>query len=151
MPQSLAATYLHLLFSTKCCQPFLQDVETRQATHRFLRGMSRRLGCPVLAVGGAADHVHLLSRFSRVISQADWVKELKRCSHLWLVDRQLVQRGFAWQNGYLSFSVSHSRLEDVRAFLRGQEARHRNQGFQEEARRLLILHDMRWDERFLWD
>jgi putative transposase len=82
MPQSLSAFYVHLVFSTKERQPFLRDRDTRESLHAYLGGISKTLVCPPIIVGGIEDHVHLLARFGRTITQAEWVKELKRVSNL---------------------------------------------------------------------
>ena len=87
MPQSLSAVYIHLVFSTKDRRPLLRDKPTRDALHSYLGGISEQLYCPPLLVGGVEDHVHLLARFERTITQAEWVKELKRVLNLWLKSR----------------------------------------------------------------
>ena len=84
MSQALSAVYLHLVFSTKERRPFLRQPETREAMHAFLAAASRELDCPPLIVGGVEDHMHLLARYGRTTTQADWVKELKLVSNHWL-------------------------------------------------------------------
>src|SRR6266436_5897801 len=91
MPQSLSVVYIHLVYSTKNRQPFLRDPEARADLHSFLGGTSKKLDCAPIIVGGVEDHVHLLCRFGRSITQADWVKELKRISNLWLKDQDEVR------------------------------------------------------------
>ena len=59
------------------------------------------------------DHVHLLTRFGRTITQAEWVKELKRVSNHWLKERGRDYADFEWQGGYADSSVSQSNLEPV--------------------------------------
>ena len=61
MPQSLSAVYIHLVFSTKDRIPFFRDRKIRTRLHQQLGGISKRLECPTLLVGGFEDHVHLLS------------------------------------------------------------------------------------------
>ncbi|MEP6819205.1 MAG: transposase [bacterium] len=150
MPQSLSAVYIHLVFSTKHRQRFLGDKSLREDLHAFLGGTSKTLECPPLLVGGVEDHVHLLARFGRTITQAEWVKELKRVSNLWLKE----QAGFAdfeWQAGYSDFSVSQSNLEQVKRYITNQERHHRKKSFQDEVRALLTKHHLEWDERYIWD
>ena len=60
----------------------MRDKISRDALHGYLGGISKRLECPPLLVGGIEDHVHLLARFGRTITQAEWVKELKRVSNI---------------------------------------------------------------------
>jgi len=149
MPQSLSAVYIHLVFSTKHHRPFLHDDDLRNDLHCFLGGVSKKLDCPPILIGGVEDHVHLLARFGRKISQAEWVKELKRVSNLWLRDRGL--NGFEWQGGYADFSVSQSNLDQVKKYVANQREHHRRLSFQDEVRALLTKHEMEWDERYVWD
>jgi len=44
-------------------------------------------------------HVHMLCRFGRTIAQAEWVKELKRVSNLWLQEQGPDYADFQWQGG----------------------------------------------------
>jgi REP element-mobilizing transposase RayT len=151
MSQSLSVVYLHLVFSTKDRRPFLRDVTVRNALHEYLGGISKQLGCPPIQVGGVEDHVHLLARFGRTITQAEWVKELKRVSNLWLKNHGPDYADFDWQGGYAVFSVSQSRLADVKEYIVRQEQHHRKVGFQDELRALLRKHEITWDERYVWD
>ena len=150
MPQSLSAVYIHLVFSTKERRPYLQDATIRRALHAYLGGISKRLDCPPIKVGGVDDHVHLLARFGRTLSQAEWVKELKRVSNLWLKTEGGLSH-FGWQGGYADFSVSASNLERVKKYIENQDRHHHRISFQDEVRRLLTKHDLKWDERYLWD
>lgn len=63
------------------------------------------------------DHVHLLARFGRKITQADWVKEVKRVSNVWLKKLGEFDE-FQWQGGYAAFSVSASNLDQVKSEVR---------------------------------
>jgi REP element-mobilizing transposase RayT len=151
MPQSLSAVYIHLVFSTKGRRPFLKDPDTRGAFHAYLGGISKTLDCPPIMVGGMEDHVHLLARFGRTITQAEWVKELKRVSNLWLKEQGRTYADFQWQGGYADFSVSQSNLERVKRYIANQEEHHRKLDFQDELRALLRKHKVEWDERYVWD
>jgi len=151
MPQSLSAVYVHLVFSTKERRPFLRDPAVREALHAQLGGISKTLECPPIRVGGVEDHVHLLARLARTVSQAEWVKELKRVSNLWLKQQGTDFTAFEWQGGYAAFSVSQSNLDQVTHYINNQEQHHRESSFQDELRALLQRHQIAWDERYVWD
>ena len=150
MPQSLSAVYIHLIFSTKNRYPFLKDDAVRRELHSYLGRISRELDCPPIKVGGVEDHVHLLARFGRTITQAEWIKELKRVSNSWLKTEGGL-KNFQWQGGYADFSVSASNLERVKRYIENQAKHHRTMSFQDEVRRLLSKHSIEWAERYLWD
>ena len=150
MPQSLSAVYIHLVFSTKERRPFLRDKTVRASLHSYLGGISKQLECAPIITGGMEDHVHLLARFGRTITQAEWVKELKQVSNMWLKEQHSV-RDFGWQGGYADFSVSASNLAQVKNYIANQEQHHRKMDFQDELRTLFWRYQVEWDERYVWD
>jgi len=151
MSQSFSGASLHLVFSTKNRRRYFQRPEIRDGMHAYLGRVSNELDCPSLGVGGVEDHVHLLCRFSRTITVANWVKELKRISNLWLKQQDETFSDFEWQGGYAVFSVSHSNIERVKGYIAKQEQHHRKITFQDELRTLLRKHAIEWDERYVWD
>ncbi len=151
MAQSLAKILLHVVFSTKERRPFLKDVALREELHRYLGGILTNLDCQPLIIGGVEDHVHLLFVHSRTATVADVVKELKRGSTLWLKTKAPSLSDFVWQSGYGVFSIGQSQVEDVCAYIAGQEEHHRKISFQDEFRRLLQRYEIAFDERYVWD
>lgn len=151
MPQSLAAIHLHLVFSTKDRKPYLKDPELRQDLHSFLGGVCKKLDCPPVQIGGVEDHVHVLARFGRNLTIADWVKESKRVTSLWLKEQDASLSQFHWQTGYGVFSVSESKVDTVIRYIQNQETHHHKMGFQDEMRKLYRSHKVEFDERYVWD
>ncbi len=151
MPQSLANVLVHLVFSTKERRALFQIPELRDEMHRYLAGISAKLECPAIIVGGATDHVHVLAAQSRTIALADWVKELKRASSLWAKRKRREWSLFQWQAGYGAFSVSQSQKERVKTYIANQEEHHRRLSFQDEFRQMLKRHGIAYDERYVWD
>jgi len=151
MPQSLAQIYLHIVFSTKDRRPFLADASLRDELHHYLGGICNNNDCPVLRVGGVADHVHILCRFGRTLSVANLVQELKRESSKWVKTKSDSLQDFHWQSGYGAFSISPVHVELVRSYVAKQEEHHRTTSFQDEFLQLLKKYDLEWDERYVWD
>src|SRR5689334_19006070 len=148
MPQSLAAIYVHGVFSTKNRSPHLDDLGFRHDVHAYIAEVSKRLDCPALEVGGVGDHVHLLVRLGRTIAIADWMKETKRVSTSFVKESI---SDFSWQSGYGAFSVSTSDVDKIVKYIRNQEEHHKAFSFQDEFRKLLKEHGMEWDEKYVWD
>ncbi len=92
----------------------------------------------------------MLARLGRTIALADWIKELKRVSSVWIKEAHC-KRLFQWQGGYAAFSVSASNLERVKKYIERQEQHHHKVSFQDELRALFRKHKMEWDERYVWD
>ncbi|MFA5833614.1 MAG: IS200/IS605 family transposase [Bacteroidota bacterium] len=151
MPQSLSKVLLHIVFSTKNRHPFLVDKNIREEMHAYLGGTCNNLECPVLIVGGIADHVHILCLLSRNQSMATIVGEMKRSSSKWIKTKSPLLNKFAWQNGYGAFSVGQSDVQRVRKYIANQEEHHRKRTFQEEYRIFLEENEIEYDERYVWD
>ena len=151
MPQSLSVVYLHCVFSTKDRVPFQKDPAVRADIHSELAGISNRLDCPVRIVGGVEDHVHILFRQGRKISQSDWVMEVKRASSLWIKTRDPRLSSFHWQSGFGMFSVDATDFEREYRYIENQEEHHRRYTFKEEFIQLLKDHGMDWEIPYLWD
>jgi len=151
MSQSLSCVHIHLVFSTKNREPFLRKTDIRNELHAYLGGVSKKLDCMPVIVGGVEDHVHLLCRLGRTLSQADWVKEIKRVSSIWIKQRDPSLAAFSWQGGYGAFSVSDSAMDKTHDYISRQEEHHKTQSFQDEYRAFLRRHALEWDERFVWE
>src|ERR1051326_2551093 len=83
MPQSLSQVIVHIVFSTKDRQEWL-DVAISPRIHAYLATVCRDHDCEAYRVGGVADHVHLAVRLGRTISQADLIETIKTSSSAWI-------------------------------------------------------------------
>jgi REP element-mobilizing transposase RayT len=151
MPQSLSQVLLHLVFSTKGRAPYLQDNEVRSALHGYLVGACNNRGCPSIQTGGVADHVHILCRFSKTITIADLIRELKRESSKWIKEKYPTVGDFHWQSGYAAFSLSPVHVQPLVSYIQTQEEHHQKESFQDELRRVMRQCGVEWDERYVWD
>ncbi|CEF49347.1 unnamed protein product [uncultured bacterium] len=150
MPQSLSKVILHIIFSTKNREPWLES-NVRPRVHAYLAIICRDLGAELVHVGGVADHVHVVTTLPRTLSQADLVERIKKASSKWIKALDGRYRGFFWQRGYGAFSVSPSQLDTVVQYVEAQKEHHRTCTFQEEYRELLRRHGVDFDERYVWD
>ena len=150
MPQSLARVVVHIVFSTKNREPWLDD-ELRPRVFAYLAEVGRDHECEVYRVGGMPDHVHLAVQLGRTISVANLVKVVKQTSSVWIKREGRNHGGFAWQAGYGAFSVGVSQLPALVEYIDKQEEHHRAKGFQEEYRGFLKRYGLDYDERYVWD
>ena len=58
-----------------------------------------------------------------------------------------LRRAFSWQTGYTAFSVSQSKLSEVKAYISRQEKHHRKLTYQEEVVALLKKHGVEFCRR----
>ena len=150
MPQSLAANYVHIVFSTYTRIAYFEDEDVRARVFAGLATISNNLGCRTVIVGGVSDHVHILSRLSPTVCLSDLVRDLKSNSSTYIKRQGPRLSEFRWQGGYGAFSVAAPELLAVRRYIDSQEEHHRKESFQDEMRRILREHDLNWNERYLW-
>lgn len=150
MPQSLSKVILHVIFSTKNREPWL-DADVRPRMHAYLATICRDLRANFVHVGGLADHVHIVTTLPRTVSQAQMIERIKKVFSKWIKSLSSRYRGFFWQRGYGAFSVSLSQLDAVLQYVEMQQEHHRTRTFQEEYRELLRRHGVNFDERYVWD
>ena len=150
MPQSLSKVIVHVIFSTKDREPWL-DSDVRPRIHAYIATICRNLGAECVRVGGVSDHIHLVTTLPRTLSQAQLIEQIKKTSSKWIKAIDARYRGFFWQRGYAAFSVSPSQRETVLQYIDAQHEHHRTRSFQEEYRELLRRHGVDFDERHVWD
>jgi len=147
----MASTYLslhyHIVFSTKNRAPLI-DATWMPRLFEYLGGTLRGLGAFPDAIGGVADHVHLLVDLKATHCLADVMRELKKASSAW-VRKQVGRRGFGWQEGYGGFTVSAPARPAVRRYIAGQERHHYRKSFRDELIGMLDKAGVAYDERYL--
>ena len=140
---------MHVVFSTAHRKPLIAEAWAERL-HAMLGGIARDRGFPPLAVGGVADHVHLLLSIPATMSLSECLRQLKGTSSRWINDTFFPLREFAWQEGYGAFSIAQSLVEPTIAYIRGQVEHHRERTFQDEFRDFLTRQGLTWDERYVW-
>ncbi|MAT68989.1 MAG: transposase [Planctomycetaceae bacterium] len=150
MPQSLANVLLHIVFSTKHREPWIDEGDEPEL-HAYLATACKSLDCPPHKIGSADDHVHLAVSLGRSTTIAALVQHIKQDSSRWIKTKGPTYADFAWQAGYGAFSIGQSQLDDLRRYIAGQREHHRRESFQDEYRKILARYGVEFDERFVWD
>ncbi len=148
MPSTHLSLHYHVVFSTKDRAPVIAAA-WRERLHAYLGGVVRNVDGVPEAVGGVADHAHLLLGLRATARLAEVVRDVKAVSSRW-VHEQIGDRAFAWQEGYGAFTVGAAQRETVRGYIARQEEHHRQRTFQEEYLELLQRSGVEYDERYLW-
>ena len=128
MSQSLAKIYVHAIFSTKNRVPCLSP-DVSAELHPYAATVLKNMECPPIQIGGVADHIHILCALSKNLSAAKFIEEIKKPLSKWLKTKAAALKGFHWQSGYGVFSVSQSKVQDVRRYIQRQAAHHGRQAF----------------------
>ncbi len=146
MPHSYASCLIHYVFSTKGRRNTITP-ELRKRLWAYLGGIARENGMKALAIGGTADHVHLLASLPSTLSIAKAVQLIKGGSSKWVHDTFPSIKDFAWQEGYGAFSIGTSGEDETIAYINAQDEHHRSRTFDEEFVAFLKRHRIDYDPR----
>jgi putative transposase len=146
MGSTFLSLHYHLVFSTRERRPFIREA-WRAKMHEYLGGTVRGLDGIPEAIGGVADHVHLLVGLRATHCLADFMQELKKATSVWAKENQ--EPEFAWQDGYSAFTASYTHLDLVKEYIRTQEEHHRRTDFIEELKRLLEKNGVEYKPAYL--
>jgi putative transposase len=139
-----ASNLVHCVFSTAARRNLIREPERLR---QYISGIAREKKIPLVAIGGTANHIHLLVALPPAMSLSRAIQDVKGNSSRWLNE---LARGFAWQKGYGAFGVSESRREAVIAYLLGQEEHHRKWTFEQEFLTLLKGSRIEYDPKFVF-
>ena len=145
MSHTYAANLLHCVFSTKERRPLIA-AKRQEELWAYILGIARNMNIKILAIGGISDHLHFLISLPPTLNLAKVICDFKANSSKWLNE---TGTRFAWQEGYGAFSVSPSRIDDVKRYIRNQAEHHRTKKFEEEFIGLLKKSGISFDEKYV--
>ena len=144
----MASTYLslhvHVIFATYGRAPMI-DPSWRDELHGYLAGSVRGLDGTSIAVGGVADHVHMLARLKATHCIADFVREVKKSSSVWASEKY---EPFKWQAGYAAFSLSARDVRDVKSYIHHQAEHHLKLSSADELKAILEEFEVEYDLKY---
>ena len=122
MSDTKSEIYLHLVWTTKDRQPLLSE-PYRSSIHNCIAAQTKAAGARMLAVGGPADHVHIVVQMNTTTTVAEVAKQIKGISSLFAKD-QLGLSALYWQSGFGALRVGRSARPTVLAYVQKQEQHH---------------------------
>lgn len=148
MANSYIQLNAHITFHVKTgVDPIRKDDLPR--LFAYLGGCANEQGVKTIAVGGMPDHIHMLVSMPATVTMSDFVKRVKVWSSKWLKTLGNTYRGFAWQDGYGAFSVSHSVISKTISYIANQAEHHKKMTFREEYLRFLQANEIDYDEQYV--
>lgn len=123
MPSAHTELYLHIVWATHRRHPLITP-ELQPRIYGAIADQCRKLKADIIAIGGIADHAHVLVRTPPTVCAAEIAGKMKGASSH-LANQVAGARSFKWQDGYGAFTVSRSIVPRVRAHVLDQERHHR--------------------------
>lgn len=146
MSHTYSANLVHCVFSTKNRLNSIPG-NLREPLYAYLFGTARNLNIEVLAVGGTANHLHILMSLPPRQPLSYAIRDLKANSSRWISEHST---RFAWQEGFGALSVSPSQVSVMKNYIRNQLEHHRKRNFEEEFLLFLRKSGVAFDPKYVF-
>jgi len=146
VPHTYSTNLVHCVFTTKGRADLISAV-LEERLHGYMFGTAKNLGIEILALGGTANHVHILMALPPAQALSYAMRDLKANSSRWMSEHG---PPFAWQEGFGAFSVSPSQAAVVKRYVRNQAEHHKKRNFEEEFLLLLKKSGISYDPKHVF-
>ena len=150
MPGTYSQLLYHIVFATKHRHPWITP-ELSIRLYPFIGGIIRKQNAILFDIGGIEDHIHLYLSTRPDTAISDLMRHVKSRSTKWVRQNFPTHSEFAWQESYAPFTVSKSQELAVKNYIANQAEHHKKEDYKSEYRRLLVAHEVPFDERYLFD
>lgn len=140
---SWVRVYIHIVFSTKNKEPFLNSKDLRKKVFQHIKQNAEEKGIWLDCVNGWQEHAHCLISLGKEQSISKVAQLIKGESSFWINQNKLTESKFNWQDDYWAMGLSESHLDSVRKYIHGQEEHHSGKSFTEEVNEFM--------EKYGWD
>ncbi len=131
MEKYFSTIYVELIFAVQS-KDCLIAAHWKDELYKYMCGVVRAKNQKVYAIGGAADHVHMIVSIKPNIVVADLVRVIKANTSKWINEGKFTHKKFSWQKGYLAFSSCKYSIDKDIAAIQAQEDYHKKYTFQQE-------------------
>lgn len=140
--------YYQIVFGTKNRKPTITQTHDEEL-YKYISGIIKSKNCKLYRINGIEDHIHIMSDLHPSICLADYVKEIKVASSIWMKEHSKFPAFEGWQDGYGAFTYSVRERDMIINYIKNQKEHHRSENFYDEYKRLLIENGIEFDEKYL--
>ncbi|NMD01900.1 MAG: transposase [Bacteroidales bacterium] len=137
----------HIVFRTQDSQPALKRDNTDNL-YAYITGIIKNKNSHLYRINGVENHLHILTDIHPSVSLADFVREIKVSTSIWMKESGLFPSFKGWAEGYGAFTCSYNDMGKLIEYVKDQQEHHSKKSFEEEYRRLLMESGIRIDERY---
>lgn len=128
----------------------LIQADWKDELYKYITGIVQKYDHKVLQINGMPDHIHIMMGFRPAQALSDLMQMAKEDSSKWINAKGLVRGKFSWQSGYGAFSYSKDQVARVVKYIQEQEKHHSKRSFLEEYEELLKIHEVEYDQRYIF-
>jgi REP element-mobilizing transposase RayT len=123
-------------------------IEYTSRLYEYISGIIKNKNCYLYQINGTEDHIHLLSDLHPSLALADYIREIKTSSSIWLKSQKTFPKFKGWADGYAGVTCSYSEKNRLIDYIKNQREHHKKVSFLEEYRAILNEYGIEIDERY---
>jgi REP element-mobilizing transposase RayT len=97
------------------------------------------------------DHIHIFSDLHPSVALADYVKDIKVASSIWMKESGYFPDFKGWGIKYCALTYSYKEKEIIIRYIKNQQEHHKKESFQDEVKRIFKEHGIDMDEKWFWE
>ncbi|MDP4266144.1 MAG: IS200/IS605 family transposase [Bacteroidota bacterium] len=145
---SYRQSYHHNIFGTKNHKQSIPN-EYCEELYKYIWRIIKNKNCKLYRINGWKDHIHIFSDLHPSISLADFIKEIKTSTSVWLKSNSNFPDFDGWAEGYGSFTISHNDRNRIINYIKGQKEHHKKESFKDEYKRILKEFGIDFDDKYI--
>ena len=128
--------WVHAIWATKGRRPLLLK-EIRRDVFDHIKTNAKSKNIHVDFVNGFLEHIHCTISLNADQNIANVINLIKGESSYWINKYRLTKSRFEWQDEYMALSVSDRGINNVREYIKNQEAHHQVVTYKEEYQKFI--------------
>jgi REP element-mobilizing transposase RayT len=116
--------------------------------YAYIMGIIKNKNSHLYRINGTETHLHIITDLHPSFALADFMREVKVSTSLWMKESGLFSKFEGWADGYGSFTCSYMDLGSLIDYVKNQQEHHNKKSFEEEYRHLILQSGIKIDEMF---
>ena len=140
--------FYQIVFGTKYREPTIAEGHCEEL-YKYIWGIIKNHNCKLYRINGVEDHIHIFSDLHPSVSLADYIKDIKVASSLWMKQCGKFPLFRGWQDAYGAFTYSIREKDMIINYVKNQKEHHKTKSFLDEYKRMLREHGIEFEEKYL--
>lgn len=149
MANTYSQIYVQAVFAVQERANLIQP-EWKEELFKYIAGIINNKRQKPIAIGGVADHIHVLFGIGPDFKVSELIRDVKANSSRFINQKGFVRGKFYWQEGFGAFSYSRSQIDTVAKYVMNQEKHHAKKSFKDEYLEFLNHFDVDYEEKYLF-
>jgi REP element-mobilizing transposase RayT len=116
--------------------------------YAYIMGIIKNKNSHLYRINGTETYLHIITDLHPSFALADFMREVKVSTSLWMKESGLFSKFERWADGYGSFTCSYMDLGSLIDYVKNQQEHHNKKSFEEEYRHLILQSGIKIDEMF---